>query len=218
MDGNRRWAREQDLQTLEGHKKGGEVFADSVEWVRDAQISHAVYYAFSTENWKRTEKEVSYLMDLFFDWFSEVEKRFVDGNKNVQFKFVGYRKDFSEKLQNKMIELETKSSKFKKVDSTIWIALSYGGRAEIIEAVNKAVEKGEKVDEDSFNQLLWTAEMPDPDIIVRTSGEQRLSNFVTWKSVYSEFLFLNKHWPALTKKDFEYILNEYESRERRKGK
>lgn len=221
MDGNRRWAKAQGLQTYEGHKKGGEVFAESVQWVREAEVRHAVYYAFSTENWNRSEAEVTYLMDLFRDWLQKIDEK-VDENhksdKKINIRIIGRRTDFAPDLQEQMDDLEKRNEEFPNPTSTIWIALSYGGRAELIEAINKAIKNGEEVDESSFEKLLWTADMPDPDMIVRTSGEHRLSNFVTWRSVYSELHFIEKHWPALTEADFKDILLEYENRERRRGK
>lgn len=214
MDGNRRWAREQGLPTLEGHARGHEVFQEYVRLVRDAHIPHAVFYAFSTENWQREKTEVEYLMQLF----EKVLRTLLDQieKEKVRVRIIGRRSDFTPELQALMNEVEEKSVEY--TATTIWMALSYGGRAEIIEAVNQAVAKGESVTEEGFEKLLSTADMPDPDIIVRPGGEHRLSNFVTWRSVYSELLFLDKHWPALTETDFEYILKEYESRERRKGK
>ena len=220
MDGNRRWAKEQGLATLAGHKRGSEVFTDSVTWVRDAGIAHAVYYAFSTENWQRNEAEVTYLMDLFREWLRNVEQKIDDNRKatkKIHIRIIGRRADFAPDLQEQMNKLEEKNAEFPNPDTTIWVALSYGGRAEIIEAVNQAIAAGEPVTEASFEQLLWTADMPDPDMIVRTSGEQRLSNFLTWRSVYSELHFIEKHWPALTEADFKDILLEYENRERRRG-
>lgn len=217
MDGNRRWATEQDLSTLEGHKRGMEVLIDSIRFVRDKKISHAVYYAFSTENWKRSEKEVSYLMELFATAIAEIREQITKDENPVQVRFIGQREDFPTMLQFEMDQLEAENEDHTDATTTIWIALSYGGRAEILEAVNKAVGYGRAVTEDSFKQLLWSAEMPDPDIIVRTSGEQRLSNFMTWGSVYSELYFIEKNWPALTTEDFEDILSEYETRERRRG-
>jgi undecaprenyl diphosphate synthase len=218
MDGNRRWADAQGLQTYEGHSRGGEVLAESIRWVRDQGIPHAVYYAFSTENWQRNEQEVSYLMDLFREWLQNFEEKLLAGDEEpVRIKIVGRKSDFSDSLQEQMNRVEQACSQKKDARTTIWIALSYGGRAEITEAVNEAIKLGQPVTEESFERLLWTAAMPDPDIIVRTSGEQRLSNFVTWKSVYSELYFIDKHWPALTKDDFDDILVEYEKRERRRG-
>jgi undecaprenyl diphosphate synthase len=213
MDGNRRWAKEQNLPTLEGHQKGLDVFLDVVRFVRDKHISHAVFYAFSTENWKRSEGEVSYLMGLFGQLLKRMSEDLAE--EGVRVRIVGRRADFSPELQAQMSELEETSSRF--LATTIWIALSYGGRAEIIEAINGAIKNGQEIDETEFERMLWTAEMPDPDMIIRTSGEHRLSNFLTWKSVYSELYFIDKHWPALTKADLEDILAEYAKRERRHG-
>jgi undecaprenyl diphosphate synthase len=214
MDGNRRWAKEQSLPTLEGHKKGlDDVFLKIVQFVRDANIPHAVFYAFSTENWKRSEEEVTYLMELFSGLLAKLQEELEE--RGVRVRMVGRREDFSVTLQAKMKELEEKSSRFS--GTTIWVALSYGGRAEIVQAVNKAIDLGKPVDEESLGKLLWTVGMPDPDMIVRTSGEQRLSNFLPWQSAYSEFYFIEKHWPALTKNDFDDILAEYARRERRQG-
>lgn len=218
MDGNRRWADAQGLPTYEGHRNGGDVLVESIRWVRNQGIPHAVYYAFSTENWQRNEQEVSYLMDLFREWLQKFEEKLLAGDEEpVRIKIIGRKSDFADSLQEQMNRVEQVGSQKKEARTTIWLALSYGGRAEIIEAVNEAIQQGQPVTEESFERLLWTASMPDPDIIVRTSGEQRLSNFVTWKSVYSELYFIDKHWPALTKDDFDDILVEYEKRERRRG-
>jgi len=214
MDGNRRFAKEHGLPTFEGHRKGfDDVFLGLVRFLRDERIPHAVFYAFSTENWRRAEAEVSYLMTQFSEKMARMNEDLEE--QGVQVRFVGRRQDFSTELQKQMNELEEKSKEY--TSTTIWIALSYGGRAEIVEAVNEAVRRGIEVDEQSFDKLLWTAELPDPDMIVRTSGEQRLSNFLTWKSAYSELYFIKKHWPALTKTDFDDILAEYAKRERRHG-
>ena len=220
MDGNRRWAQAQDLSSLEGHKRGGEVFADSIRWVRDADIPHAVYYAFSTENWQRGEKEVQYLMELFRSWMDKLDEKLDENReaaKKINIKVIGRLQDFAADIQERVRDLEKKNAEFPNPATTIWVALSYGGRSEILEAVNQAVKAGAGVTADSFGKLLWTADMPDPDMIVRTSGEKRLSNFLTWSSVYSELYFIDQPWPALTEADFKDILLEYENRERRRG-
>jgi undecaprenyl diphosphate synthase len=221
MDGNRRWATEQGLETYEGHKQGSETLKKCIEWIRETGIPNAVFYAFSTENWNRSETEVSYLMDLFREWLDQVDGKIhgegVAPEERIKIRVVGKRHDFAQDIVEKINALEEKSSGYDQARTTIWIALAYGGRAEIIEAVNQAIERGEKVNEESFEKLLWTAQMPDPDMIIRTSGEHRLSNFLTWKSVYSEFYFIQKHWPALTEDDFQDILQEYSRRNRRRG-
>jgi len=225
MDGNRRWAKDQGLPTYEGHKQGGEVLQDYIQQVRDAGIPNAVFYAFSTENWNRSEEEVRYLMDLFREWLRRIDERLDDQNdteaqtaEKIKIRIIGRREDFAPDIVQQMNALEAKSQEYPDAKTTIWFALSYGGRAEIVEAVNQAVKNGESIDEAAFEQLLWSADMPDPDLIIRTSGEQRLSNFMTWKSVYSELYFIDKHWPALTKDDFKDILDEYKRRNRRNGK
>ncbi len=213
MDGNRRFATEQGLDTLAGHLAGRETFGEVVRWVRDAGIPHAIFYAFSTENWQRSEREVGYLMELFKEWLARMDER-VDEDE-VRVRIVGRRADFSPELQTLMDQLEERSREY--TTTTIWIALSYGGRPEIIEAVNQAITRGESVTEESFGALLWTAGMPDPDMIIRTGGEERLSNFLPWQSVYSELYFIKPYWPALTKTDFDAILHEYARRQRRHG-
>lgn len=213
MDGNRRWAQERGLDTLEGHRAGYESFVSLVEVLRGRSVSHAVFYAFSTENWGRTEREVSYLMELFettlVKLLAEVHER------GVAVKIVGDTSRFSEKLQALMAELEEKSAEY--AGTTIWLALSYGGRPEIISAVNRAMAEGGMVTEDSFEKLLWTAGMPDPDLIIRTGGEQRLSNFLPWQSVYSELFFVDTYWPDFNEEEFQGILEVYGTRHRRKG-
>ena len=214
MDGNRRWAKERGLDTLVGHQQGQQAWEEIVFAVRDLGIAHAVFYAFSTENWKRSEVEVSYLMDLFSEHLSRMSERLPE--QRVRIRIIGRRTDFSGQLQEQMLQLETDSAQY--VDTTIWIALSYGGRAEIVDAVNEAVKAGKKVDEATFASLLWSHEMPDPDLVIRTGGEQRLSNFLPWHSIYSELYFTDTYWPAFTKEEFHRIVEWYGSRERRRGR
>ena len=213
MDGNRRFAKEAGLPTLEGHAQGAETFFEVVRFVRDKGISHAVFYAFSTENWQRTETEVAYLLELFGALLGRMEEELTE--EGVRVRVIGRREDFPTELQTRIQELEEKSRQYE--GTTIWVALSYGGRSEIVSAVNEAIKRGEVVDETSFKSLLWSAELPDPDMIIRTSGEARLSNFLTWAAAYSELYFIEKHWPALTKADLEDILIEYGRRSRRYG-
>lgn len=215
MDGNRRWASERGEDTLAGHVAGKETFKQAVRFLRDEQIPHGVFYAFSTENWRRSEQEVAALLNLFIQSLAELREASTD--EKVAIRIIGKREDFSRELQLDLAELEERSAKYRN-RTTIWVALSYGGRAEIVEAVNKAIATGKPVTEASFTSLLQTADMPDPDIIVRTSGEERLSNFLPWQSVYSELYFLEKQWPALTEEDFKDILTTYAKRQRRHGK
>jgi undecaprenyl diphosphate synthase len=214
MDGNRRWAKEQSIPTLAGHSAGKDTFYESIAWVQDLQIPHAVYYAFSTENWLREQTEVSYLTNLFLSFITTLLSE-IDTHK-AGVRFIGRRSAFSPELQAKMTELEQQSAQY--TDTIIWVALSYGGRAEIVSACNQAVQAGIPVDENIFAQYLQTAGMPDPDLIIRTSGEQRLSNFLPWQSVYSELFFTDTYWPAFTKEQFTRIVAQYGDRKRRRGK
>jgi len=218
MDGNRRWAKKSGLPTLEGHKKGAEVFEDTVRFIRDEHIPHAVFYGFSSENWRRSEEEVGGLMKLFESELEKLISKFEsdDTEKKVRFQFVGDLSKFSKKLQELMAKTEAESMEYR--DTTIWVALSYGGREEILRAVNKAIVRGDEVDEEAFTGLLDTSGMPDPDIIVRTGGAQRLSNFLPWQSVYSELLFVDRFWPDITKEDLEGIMHRYSERTRNFGK
>jgi len=155
---------------------------------------------------------VEHLMFLFRELL-EFFKKETDKRK-INIKVIGRREDLSEDIQESISELEEDDKKY---NTTIWVAISYGGRAEILSAINEAISKGESIDENKFSELLWTSGMPDPDIIVRTSGEKRLSNFLPWQSVYSELFFLDTYWPAFTKEEFARILDEYATRERRVG-
>ncbi|MDO8261584.1 MAG: polyprenyl diphosphate synthase, partial [Candidatus Magasanikbacteria bacterium] len=185
------------------------------EWVSEKKIPHAVFYAFSTENWRREKSEVEYLLTLFCETVKYLQAE--NEKRNISVRVIGQRKDFSEPLQKAISELEA-MGKNKPAATVVWIALSYGGRAELLTAINLAIAKGESVDENTFTNLLWTAGMPDPDLIIRTGGEQRLSNFLPWQSIYSELFFISTCWPAFTKDEFERILNGYAARERRIGK
>lgn len=214
MDGNRRWATEQQLDTLAGHKAGEGVFYKVAQYIKDLGIPHAVFYAFSTENWSRQPAEVAYLNELFYEFvermLSEIHER------QVGIRVIGDLHKFSPTLVEKINELETVSAAY--TETTIWVALSYGGRAEIIAAVNEAVRRGDVVTEESLSALLWSAGMPDPDLIIRSGGEVRLSNFLPWQSVYSELMFTPTYWPAFTKEEFLRMLEEYGNRQRRHGK
>lgn len=213
MDGNRRWAKAQGKETFEGHVKGYEVLKEMIRVVHQHKIPHMVCYAFSTENWKRAESEVTFLTSLMRKGFSELRKD-EDGRK-LNYRIVGQMSRLPEDLQREVKVLE--SGNHPDAELTVWIALSYGGRAEIIEAVNMAIEKGVPVTEESFPALFWTAGMPDPDMIIRTSGEVRISNFLLWQSAYSELFFTDTLWPDFGEKEFQSMVEQYGERKRRKG-
>ncbi len=214
MDGNRRWAKDRDLPTMEGHKAGEDIFYESARWIKEMGIPHGVFYAFSTENWLREKAEVDYLMGLFAIFLKKMIGEI--HQDKVRVKMIGERSKFSPELQLLVKELEDMSAQY--TDTTIWVALSYGGRAEIVNACNEAVKRGVPVDELSFAELLYTASMPDPDLIIRTGGDLRTSNFLPWQSVYSELFFTDTYWPAFTKDEFTRIVSQYADRKRRRGK
>jgi undecaprenyl diphosphate synthase len=214
MDGNRRWAKKRDLHTLEGHKAGYEKLKESVSWAKEAGIKNLIFYAFSTENWNRTGEEVGYLMELLK---TALRQEFDSLKKeNVRILFAGTRDRFAPDIRALMekMEAETKENQ----EGTIVFALSYGGRAEIVDAVNEIIASGvSAVDETTFSEHLWTRAVPDPEAIIRTGGEKRLSNFLPWQSVYSELIFTDTLWPDLSKEEFLALLEEFSSRSRRRG-
>jgi undecaprenyl diphosphate synthase len=224
MDGNRRWAKAHGVSTLEGHRAGFDVLKKLAESAPNLKgrygLEYITFYAFSTENWNRTEEEVGYLMKLFEEGLRLVIAEYVEnGKKNpeeaIRIKCIGQRERFSPALQKAMIEAESATKDFGGV--TAVFALSYGGRAEILEAVQKIKNDPKTVTEETFSNALWTAGIPDPDIIIRTGGEQRLSNFLLWQNVYSELFFPDTLWPDFTAEELEGIFKEFQNRQRRHG-
>jgi undecaprenyl diphosphate synthase len=211
LDGNRRWAKERGLPQLEGHRRGFENLKSAARWVRDRDIPHLAVYAFSTENWKRSEEEVSYLMDIFRSAIRDAQEEL--GKEGVRVRFLGERERFAADIQEGMREAEERTSDNGRM--TLWICLSYGGRSEIVAAAKAA---GGELTEESLRAHMWSAEMPDPDIIIRTSGEHRLSNFLLWQAAYSELFFIKPHWPDFSEELLDEVLAEYSERERRHGK
>ncbi len=215
MDGNRRWAKAQGLQTLEGHARGYSALKNIISAVHRAGIPHMVCYAFSTENWNRAEEEVGYLMTLLKRALKELPKTLAEKGKRINVRIIGERTRLSHDIQEAIRDVEAKNTDTPEL--TVWIALSYGGRAEIVDAVNRGIKIGVPVTEDTFATLLWTNSMPDPDLIIRTSGEQRISNFLPWQSAYSELFFVDTLWPDFGETEFQSILEEYAKRQRRRG-
>jgi undecaprenyl diphosphate synthase len=214
MDGNRRYAESLGQEPVMGHVAGKEAFLNMVEHVLELGIQHAIFYTFSTENWKRSQSEVESLLGLFRQVLTEMKET---TKERCAIRIVGRWKDFPEDIQESFLNLEADTAEYAN-RGTIWVALSYGGRAELTAAFVELVASGEEVSEESIAAHLWTAGMPDPDLIIRTGGEQRLSNFLPWQSVYSELFFTETYWPAFTKDEFTRILSAYEDRERRIGK
>lgn len=217
MDGNRRWAKQRGLPTLEGHRAGYENFKKIAKRCRELEVEHLTIYAFSTENWKRSEEEVSYLMKLL-EYCLEKEKDFFINN-NIKLNIMGQIERLPKNLRRLAREVMeiTKNN----TGETLNLAISYGGRQEIVDTVKKIIEAKiapEEMNEEVFNKYVYTAGQPDPDMIIRTSGEQRLSGFLPWQGVYSEIFFSPKMWPDFSEKDLEEAIEEFQNRQRRYGK
>lgn len=220
MDGNRRWAKSKNLPTYEGHNAGYRKLKDFAKWAREAGVKNVIAFAFSTENWERKKHEVDFLLALFRKMVIEEAEELK--KEKARIIFLGDLDKFPKDIANAARKLEEETKKYAK-NQTIGLAVSYGGRAEIISSIKKLIkEKGlkvvDKIDEKIFSSFLFTKDIPDPDLIIRTSGEMRLSGFLPWQGVYSELFFTKTNWPALTKKEFNKMLIEYASRERRRGK
>ena len=220
MDGNGRWANERALARLKGHAKGADRVRHIVRASLDMNVTHLTLFAFSTENWKRSESEVIGLMSLFRKFMkSESKKLLING---VKVRFIGDRSRLDKSLIELMNNLEDLTNNNDNLHLTI--ALNYGGRDEIIRATKKISEKiksGElELDDitiDLFSNNLDTFDLPDPDLVIRTSGEKRTSNFLPWQCAYSEYVFEESNWPDFSKEIYEEILKEFKSRERRYG-
>lgn len=215
MDGNRRWAKQNNLPTLEGHAKGYANLKKIIDRVHEARIPHMVCYAFSTENWKRTEEEVGYLMKLLHHALRELSETFRADARKINIRVIGEIERLPQNIQNELSRILQENHTDPEL--TVWVAISYGGRAEIVSAVNQAITQGKQVTEETFGKMLWTEGMPDPDIIIRTSGERRISNFLLWQSAYSELFFTETFWPDFGEQEFQGILEQYATRQRRKG-
>lgn len=215
MDGNRRYAKAKRLPALEGHRAGYFKLREVLRWAKDAGITELIAYAFSTENWNRTTEEVGYLMNLLREMIGRMTTEAKE--ENMRLIFLGERSRFAKDILEAIehAEAETKDC----TAFTFGIALSYGGRAEILDAIKRIpIDKQENISEEEFSALLWTKDMHDPDLIIRTSGEERLSNFLPWQSVYSELYFIETLWPDFTQEEFLDILTQYKERDRRMGK
>ena len=220
LDGNGRWAKQRKMPRTYGHKVGSQVVEDMLNIVDDLGVKYFTVYAFSTENWKRTTEEVTALMNLFQSYLDDYSKR--ADSENIKVKIIGNRQGLSEKMQ-KSIEKCMERTK----DNTgivFNIALNYGGRDEILGAVKniaKKIQNNEVKIEDITEQMisdnLYTANQPDPDLLIRTSGELRLSNFLPWQLAYTEFLFVDKNWPDFNEKDLDDAIEVYKSRNRKFG-
>src|SRR3954449_13487222 len=216
MDGNGRWARRRGLPTAAGHRAGTRALRRTVESGIELGIRHIVVYAFSTENWSRPQDEIDALMEIFAD---TIERELPDlAEQGVRVRFIGRRDRAPEELRRRMGAMEDRTELNARIN--LWVAFDYGGRAELVEATRRIVESGvdaEEIDENVFAANLYAPELPDPDLLIRTSGEVRISNFLLWQLAYAELVFSDKLWPDFDERDLRAALAEYASRRRRFG-
>ncbi len=213
MDGNGRWAKKRGLPRTAGHKEGAEVFRRISKECSRLGINYVTFYAFSTENWKRPKEEVNALMALFKNYLLEAKADFKQAG-DIRLKFIGEREGISQDLLTLMDEAETETRNH--TGTTVYLALNYGGRLEIVDAVNKLIQEGKtEITEEDISENIFT--VPDCDLIIRPSGEQRLSNFLLWQAAYSEFWYSDVLWPDFKNEDLYSALSEFEKRNRRFG-
>lgn len=216
VDGNRRWARERNLPTLEGHRRGLKKVEKIVELGTKAGVKYMTFFLFSTENWSRSKEEVDYLMDMAETQITKLAKKL--HKNNIRFVVLGARERVSTKLLDKLDASEalTKDN----TAATVSVCFNYGGRDELVHAVQAIVKDDispSDITEQTITEHIYHPEIPDVDMVVRTSGEARISGFMLWRAAYSEFLFIKKNWPAISEKDFDKVLSEYSARSRRFG-
>lgn len=219
MDGNGRWAKKRALPRNFGHKQGAAVFKKTINWAREFGIKCVTFYAFSTENWKRPAEEVNGIMNLLRQYIKDIRAA---AREDIRFIFLGDITALPEDITAELLDIQ--NSTINNHGFIAGVALNYGGRDEITRAVRilaRRVADGEitpeSITETSVEELLYTAEMPPLDLIIRPSGEQRLSNFLIWQAAYAEFVFLDVLWPDFTKKHLELAIEEYNNRDRRFG-
>ncbi len=214
MDGNGRWAKKRAMPRSFGHKAGVKTLFKIADYAFSCGVKCFTVYAFSTENKYRPKDEVDGLISLIREHF---QKSFSDLiSKGIAVKILGERSYFPDDVVGILNQIEVDSASGK--NGTICVALNYGGRAEIVKAVNEAIKKGEEVSEESFAKTLYTGDLPEPDIILRTGGEKRLSNFLLYQSAYSELFFTDTLWPDFSEEELEKIFEEFSKRNRRYGK
>ena len=215
MDGNGRWAKKRGLPREFGHRKGAEVFRSVMEYCGELGISATTFYVFSTENWKRPKNEVDALMKLLDEYLDECKETVMKKDDGIRFIFIGDKGIFTPSLRNKMLELEELTKNKPRI---VNLAINYGGRDEIVNAFNILASEGKTdICEDDISSAIYTKDSPPLDMIVRTGGDIRISNFLLWQAAYAELYFTNTLWPDFSKKDVDKAINEFNNRNRRFG-
>lgn len=209
MDGNRRWAKSQNLKESDGHKQGAVATKNAVKSAAKLGVKYLTIYAFSEENWQRSQEEVGFLMKLLIMQVNSQLKELAENG--VKIKIIGDRGRFSKDVSKAIEKAEKETANNDKL--YLQVAFSYGSRQEILQAIEKSEGDAEK-----FESSLYTSEIPDPDLLIRTGGEKRISNFLLWQMAYTELYFTDKFWPEFAEEDFADAIEEYSSRERRYGK
>ncbi|MFN4200608.1 MAG: polyprenyl diphosphate synthase [Fervidobacterium gondwanense] len=213
MDGNGRWAQKQGKPRTYGHYVGAYKIEEVVRWCAARGVKYTTFYAFSTENWKRPPKEVEFILGLLVEKIGEFYERM--SKENVRLRFIGRLDGLPDIVREKCIEYEEKTKDNTKIQ--VIMALNYGGRAEIVDAVKKIFEEKAEISEENFKNYLYAPDVPDPDLVVRTSGEMRISNFLIWQIAYSELYFSNLLWPEFSEEELDRAIESYRKRERRFG-
>jgi len=216
-DGNRRWAKKKGISTRKGYAIGIQKFGDVLKWCKENNVKMLSMWAFSTDNFKRDSSEIKTLFELFKENLKKALNSDERNKYDLRVRFLGRTHLFPKEIQKMIEKAEETTSKNKEYQLNL--LLGYGGREELVDAVNEIIDEGvEKVDEKTIGNHLYSRDIPDPDLVIRTSGEQRLSGLMPWQTSYSEFYFCKKLWPDFSKKDFKEALDEYARRKRRFGK
>lgn len=220
MDGNSRWARKKGLLKIAGHRAGAKSVKEAIEGARESGVKILTLYAFSTENWKRPKYEVAALFRLLENYIDKEAQDLI--RNDIKLSVIGRTQGLPGTVQKKLNDVIEKTKDNKSL--VLNLALNYGGRAEIVDAVKRIVSecvsqklKAEDIDESKFSDYLYTREMPDPDLLIRTSGEMRISNFLLWQISYAEICVMKKLWPDFKKSDFKKAVKDYQNREKRYG-
>ena len=215
MDGNGRWAKKRGMPREFGHKKGAETFKKIMEYCGEIGLKAATFYVFSTENWKRSEKEVSALMKLLDEYLDDCYQRLKRKERDVRFVFLGDKAPFTPSLRAKMEKIEEESKSNSRI---VNLAINYGGRSELVHAYHTLIKEGKSdICEDDITHALYTKDSPELDMVIRTGGDLRISNFLLWQTAYAELYFTDKLWPDFDTADLDAAIEVFKSRQRRFG-